>query len=280
MPRYLQRWKNPPLGGTQSDFQKFATDQEDIAAAFCYPLRAGLGTVDVAALHAGSGAFRVLTAAELAALFAVMSTKRPVAMKAFRLLTVVPQPVNVQATLVDDGSIASAFDWDDASPPTCLAWNAATRVLQLSGGTRPATMQANDRITISDGATGRERVIDSLVGPDAIMLVADSAADVPTPGVSTIFAGGPLVEPARRAVQALFDSLGTANPDARRYGPWEGNLRPSAIGRAITGVPGVLDLGSLIAPSATVVASDQPFPNDGTIGLLIAGRVLIRKAHG
>jgi hypothetical protein len=162
--------------------------------------------------------------------------------------------------------------------PTCLTFNAGTRTVQLAAA-RPASMQANDRIVISDGATGKERVIESLSGADSVVLVADGAGDVPTAGASAIYSGGPLVEPSRRAVQALFDSLGTANPDANRYGAWEGNLRPSAIGRAITGVRGVLDLGALVAPAATVTASDPAFPNDGTIGLLIAGRILIRKAH-
>ena len=279
VPRYLERFQNPPLGGTQSDFVKLATDQAGIAAAFCYPLRAGLGTVDVAPLHAGSGLFRILTSAELAQLFAILNARRPVAMKAFRLLTVVPQTVHVHATVIDDGSIASAFDWDDTAPPTCLAWTPATRTLQFAGGARPSSMQAGDRVAISDGATSKERVIESLVGADSVVLVADGTGDVPTAGASTIYAGGPVIEPARRAVQALFDSLGTANPDTHRYGPWEGNLRPNAIGRALTGVAGVLDLGALIAPTATVVASDLPFPDDGTIGLLIAGRILIRKAH-
>lgn len=284
VPRYLQRFSNPPLGGTQNDFQKFATDAPEQggggkAAAYCYPLRAGLGTVDVAALNAGSGLFRIMTPTETTNLFTAMSAKRPVAMKAFRVLTVVSQAVNVHATVVDDGSIASAFDWDDTTPPTCLAWTAGTRLLQLAAA-RPSTMQANDRITISDGATGKERVIESLSGTDSVVLVADGAGDVPTAGASTIYSGGSLVEPSRQAVQALFDSLGTANPDTNRYGPWEGNLRPNALGRAITSVPGVLDLGALIAPAATVTASDPiSNPTDSTIGLLIAGRILIRKAH-
>jgi uncharacterized phage protein gp47/JayE len=285
VPRYLERFRNPPLGGTQSDFQKIATDSVDqggggMAVAFCYPLRAGLGTVDVAALHAGSGLFRIMTAPEVTALLAVYQVRRPVAMKGFRLLTVVAQAVNVHATIVDDGSIASTFDWDDTLPPTCLAWTPASRLLQLAGGARPSTMQANDRIAISDGATGKERVIESLSGADSVVLVADGAGDVPTAGASAIYSGGPLVEPSRRAVQALFDSLGTANPDTNRYGTWEGNLRPNAIGRAIAGIPGVLDLGALVAPAATVVANDPiSNPLDSTIGLLIAGRILIRKAH-
>jgi uncharacterized phage protein gp47/JayE len=278
VPRYLERFKNPPLGGTQSDFVKLATDQAGIATAYCYPLRAGLGTVDVAALHPGSGLFRILTASETQALFTTMSTLRPVAMKAFRVLLVVPQPVDVHATMVDDGSIASTFDWDDAAPPTCLAWTPASRLVQLAAA-RPPSMQPGHRVTFSDGATGKQRVIESLSGTDSVVLVADGAGDVPTPGTTTIYAGGPLVEPARQAVQALFDRLGTANPDANRYGTWEGNLRPTALTRAITSVAGVLDVGTLITPTATVVASDLPFPNDGTIGLLIAGRILIRRAH-
>ncbi len=284
VPRYIERFKNPPLGGTQSDFQKIATDSTDtggggFASAFCYPVRAGFGTVDVAALNAGSGLFRIPTAPQIAALLAVYAVRRPVAMKTLRVLTVVSQAVNVEATVVDDGSIASAFDWDDTTPPTCLAFNAGTRVLQFSAA-RPATMQANDRITISNGATGKERVIESLLSTDSVVLVADGAGDVPTAGASTIYSGGPLVQPARLALQALFDSLGTANPDTNRYGPWEGNLRPNAIGRAITTVPGVIDLGVLVTPVATVVANDPiRNPTDTTIGLLIAGRLLVRNAH-
>lgn len=285
VPRYLNRFKNPPLGGTQDDFQKIATDSVDQGGggkekAYCYPNRAGFGTVDVAALNAGSGLFRIMTTPEVAALLAIYNTRRPVTMKALRVLTVVSQAVNVHALIVDDGSIASAFDWDDTVAPTCLAYTAGSRLVQLTTA-RPSTMQANDRITISDGATGKERVIESLSSTDSFVLVADGTGDVPTGGgVSTIYSGGPLVEPARQALQALFDSLGTANPDTNRYGPWEGNLRVNAIGRALTSVPGVLDLGSLVTPVATVVANDPiSNPTDNTIGLLIAGRLLVRKFH-
>jgi hypothetical protein len=278
VPRYLLRWKKPVLGGTASDFEKFLTDQEGIAVAKCYPNRAGFGTVDLAPLHPGSGRFRILTTSELADLFAKVNPRRPVGMKGFRLLVVVPQEVNVEATIVDDGSLASAFDWDDIGPATCLTFAQDTRLLRFTAA-RPPTMQANDRITFSDGLTGRERVIESTSGTDAVVLVADGSGDVPAPG-TIVYSGGPLVEPSRRAVQALFDSLATANPDTNRYGAWEGNLRPNAIGRAVGGVPGVVDLGALLSPTATVVASDPRSPADsGSIGLLISRRILIRKAH-
>lgn len=285
VPRYLERWKNPPLGGTASDFVKFATDAPEKggggkAAAFCYPLRAGFGTVDVAALNAGSGTFRVMTAGETTNLFAVMNARRPVGMRAFRVLTVVPQAVNVEVTIVDDGALSSALDWDDTVPPTCSGWDPAQRKLTFVGGARPVSLQPNDRVTFSDGATGRERVVEALLGADSVVLVADGSGDLPTPGTTIVYAGGPLIEPSRRAIQAVFDALGTANPDANRYGTWEGNLRPSAIGRAVAAVPGVLDLGAIVSPTATVVASDPVNnPLDSTIGLLIAGRILVRKAH-
>lgn len=279
VPRYLQRFKNPPLGGTAANFEDQATSQSGIAEAFCYPLRAGFGTVDLAVLHAGSGSLRILTAGEVTALQAVLNALRPVAMKSFRVLTVTTQTANVEVTIVDDGATSHVPDWDDTTSPTCLTWNGTTRTLQLAGGTRPATMQPNGRVTFSDGATGKERVIEALSGADSVILTADVTGDVPTAGVSTVYAGGPLVQPTRLAIQALFDSLGTANPDTNRYGPWEGNLRPSAIGRAVTSVPGVLDLGALVTPSSTVVASDPSYPSNGTVGLLISGRILVRKAH-
>jgi hypothetical protein len=240
----------------------------------------GFGSVDLAPLHPGSGAFRVLTATETNNLFAIMNAQRPVAMRQFRVLQVVTQVVNVEVTVVDDGSITSAPDWDDTTPPTCAAWTPSTRTLQFAGGARPATLQPNDRLTFSDGATGRERVVESLSGADSVVLAFDALGDTPTPGSTIVYAGGQLIQPSRAAVQAVFDALGTANPDAVRYGPWEGNLRPTAISRAITHTPGVLDIGALVSPTATVTANDPASnPFDNTIGLLIAGRILIRQAH-
>src|SRR5690606_14917979 len=51
----------PRMGGSQDDFVKWALSQTGIAAAYCYPNRAGVGTVDVAALHEGNGSARSLT---------------------------------------------------------------------------------------------------------------------------------------------------------------------------------------------------------------------------
>ena len=52
--RLLAALATPSSGGNQSDFVGWALSQLGISQAFCYPNRAGLGTVDVAALHTGA----------------------------------------------------------------------------------------------------------------------------------------------------------------------------------------------------------------------------------
>lgn len=278
--RIIDRFQNPPLGGAQNDYPTWALQVTDIAAAFCYPLRAGWGTVDVVALHAGSGTDRILTGPEVADVQAYIDTKRPVSVLDTRVLTVTGVLVNVDYELVTDGALEHAFDWDDTTPGTVLAWTAATRTLQFTGGARPATLQAGDRISIkplAGGGSGIQRVVESLSGADACVLEVLAGSDDPAAG-DTIYAGGPLVEPVRQAIITLFNGLGPANPDDHRYGAWEGNLRPSAIGRVATAVAGVLD-GTVVDPAATVAANDPAFPNDATIELLVPGRILVRAAH-
>lgn len=275
--RVLSRFSSPPLGGAAEDYVQWALEVTGYADAYAYPLRGGLGTVDLSALHAGSGTVRAPSAPEVAELQALLDLKRPVSVKAFRVLQVTPETVNVEVKVFPNGAPETAFDWDDTIAPTVGAWNAATRVLTFAGA-RPGTIAAGHRLTIATGATGRERVVEAL-GPAAedVTLEADSTGDVPV-ATNTIYAGGALVEPVRQAIQALFDSLGTANPDAKRWGTWEGNLRPTALARESSDVAGVLDV-EVIAPAATIAATDPVYPNDASVGLLVAGRILVRWKH-
>ncbi|MGN6103740.1 MAG: baseplate J/gp47 family protein [Kofleriaceae bacterium] len=273
--RLLSRFRDPPRGGTRVDYEQWALEQTGIAAAFAYPLRNGLGTVDLAALHAGSGTARLLQPGEIAALQATIDQLRPVGVKGCRVLTVVPKPVDVEVLILPDGLAEHAFDWHDQPTPTVSAWTPATRVLKFAGGARPSSLKAGDRLTIAQGPTGRERVVESLgPGADEVTLEVDPVGDTPAVG-NTIYAGGPLVAPARAAIQALFDALGTANPDAKRYGPWEGNLRIGTLGDAAK-LRGVLDR-TVVAPTANVTALDPPYPANDVIELLIAGRILVRR---
>lgn len=272
--RIARRWYDEPAGGKATDYEKWATAETGIQEAYAYPLRRGLGSVDLAALHAGSGTARILSAPEVADLQATLDAKRPISVKAFRVLQVVGEPVNVEYDYVPNGEPQYEPDWDDQTPPEVDDWDAVDRILSLN--VRPDSMKAGDRIVLSGGATGRERVIEAL-GPldDQVVIEADDAGDIPAEDM-LVYSGGPLVQPIRAAIIALIDSLGTANPDAKRYGTWDGSLRLGAIFRAVSAVEGHLD-GEIDEPDETVEADDPAFPDDANIGLLVPGQILVRR---
>ena len=275
--RILAQLSSPAAGGRQDDYVQWALEQIGIAAAFCYPDRQGLGSVDLSALHGGSGNERLLLSGEIVALQTTLNALIPVGVT-FRVLTVFTTSVDVEYTLIPDGGVTTVFDWDDTSAPTVLTWTSGTRTLQFSAA-RPPDMAPGGRISVkpaAGGGTGEEYVIESLSSTDSIVLETTPAlAPVAT---DTVYAGGPLVQPVRAAIQALIDGLGTANPDATRYGTWEGNLDPGAIDADARNIDGVLR-GTVVAPNSLVEASDPAYPNDGTIALLIAGRLLVRAQH-
>jgi uncharacterized phage protein gp47/JayE len=273
--RLAKRFSDPPRGGSIADYVAWALEVTGIASAYVYPIRRGWGTTHVAALHKGSGGARMLSAPEAADLQNVMNGKRPVGMRGFLVLNTNAEPVDVEHLYIPDGSADHEPDWDDTTPPTVTAWDPVTRIATLS--VRPDSMKAGDRVTFSTGATGAERVIDALSGTDAILLTVDEDGDEPDIG-DTVYAGGPLVQPVRSAILAHFATLGTANPDAKRYDKWEGNLDPSALDAAARTVTGV-KRANTTTPSALVEASDPPFPDDLIVGLIIPGRVLVRVQH-
>jgi phage-related baseplate assembly protein len=276
--RILSRFDSPPLGGAQEDYRQWALRTTGIAAAYVYPNRGGDGSVDVAALHLGSGEARILTAGERDALQEDLDELRPVSVRAMRVLDVFAEPVDVEAAVITTGEKQYLFDWDDATPLVVLTWDGVTRTLTFTT-TRPETMQPGHRITIkpvAGGGTGEQYIIESLSGTSAVVL--EEEPDTEPVATDTVYSGGPLVDTVRAALLSHLNNLGTANPDAHRYGAWEGNLRPAAIIRVASLVPGVLDVASTI-PAATVEATDPGYPDDDTIGLLVPGRVLVRRAH-
>lgn len=274
--RVLNRFSSPPLGGAQNDYVQWALEVDGVASAYCYPNRAGFGTVDVSALHAGSGSSRILSVGEVAELQAYLDERRPVSVSGLRVLTVTEQDVSVEALLMSTGEAAYEWDWDDTVAPVVSTWNGTTRVLTFNAA-RPDTMKAGDRIVIKDAAgvgSGQPYVIEALSSTDAVIL-EEVPATAPV-ATDVVYSGGPLTTPARSAILALIDGLGTANPDAARYGDWEGSLRLSSLYRAINSVPGVLD-SSLVTPVANVDADDPSFPEDDEVSLLVPVRVLVRR---
>jgi uncharacterized phage protein gp47/JayE len=274
--RVLARFSTPPLGGAQEDYVQWALEIAGIAAAFCYPNRAGLGTVDVAALHNGTGSARLLTPTEVTELQAKLDDERPVSVLACRVLLVTTETVDIEVQVLDTGEEAYAWDWNDQVALFIATWDEPTRKITFTTN-RPDTMQAGHRLVVkaADGSgTGAPLVIESLSGTDAVIL-EEVPADPPE-ATDTVYAGGALTEPVRNAILALVNGLGTANPDASSYGAWEGNLRTDAIAAAARDVAGVKKV-VVDAPAADVEAEDPAFPDDDEIGLLVPGRVIVRR---
>lgn len=279
--RILARWSNPPLGGAASDFEAWAKEVLGIADAYVYPIRQGAGSVDVAALHEGTGSARILTLAETAELQTALDDRRPIGYAAMRALVVFPETVNVEVPIITTGESQYEFDWDDDTPLVVATWNAGTRTLTFTTA-RPDSMAADGRIILKSIGTpdegGEQATIESLSGTHAVVL-EEAPEPEPVAG-DPVYSGGPLVDAVREAILVHVNHLGTANPDGHRYGPWEGNLRPVALSRVATSVAGVIDVDlTELVPSSTVAASDPGYPDDATIGLLVPGRVIVRRAH-
>jgi uncharacterized phage protein gp47/JayE len=304
--RYLARAGAPKSGGNQDDYVSWSLEVDGIASAYCYPSRAGLGTVDVAAFHVGSGTARFLTPTERDELEAYLIAKAPAqVMNALRVLEAIEDPRVVEVTILPSGDAAAAFDWDDSTAPVVLVWTPGTRTLQFASA-RPASMQAGHRLSFTGlaahGHDGGQWKIEALVSTDSVLL-EEIETGTPTAG-DLVYSGGPLVDPIRDALAAyvngetiygdddapiaasaagstvnlkvLTDGVGPANPGLI-YGTWSGSLVRSAIG-AIASYPRSVREVTIVQPPANVDATDYAFPNDNQIGVITPFAVTVRKA--
>lgn len=273
--RILEKFSSPPLGGAQSDYVQWAKEVTGIATAYAYPLRQGFNSVDLAALHSGSGSARLLTAGENTSLDTYVRAKKPAGVT-LRVLTVQATDVDVELLVTPTGEAAYEFDWVDSTPLVVSAWAAATRILTFTTD-RPASMKAGHRLTIkptAGGGDGKQHVIESLSGANAVVL-KEAPALAPA-ATDTVYSGGPLVDTLRNAIIAHIDALGTSNTDAAPYLGWEANLRPANLYKIAQLTTGVKK-SNVTAPTATVEPADNPYPSDATVFVLVPRRILVRK---
>ncbi|WP_295755994.1 baseplate J/gp47 family protein [Undibacterium sp.] len=93
--RLLARLRQPPAGGNKYDYMRWALEVPGVTQSFCYPLRRGAKTVDVAVLANGAPPSGTL----IAAVQAYIDNVRPIGGD---FLVLAPQQVvtNISATLV------------------------------------------------------------------------------------------------------------------------------------------------------------------------------------
>ena len=306
--RLLARLGDDAAGGTQADYVAWARAQTGIAAAYAYKGRIGIGSGDVAALHAGTGSARSLLPAERTALLAALAELAPAQMGsgALRVLATVEQIVNVEIAITVDGTAAYAWDWEDFGGQAISAYNATTREIAFASGLVPATIIPGDRISFRGVASvqdGRQYVVEAITGVATVSL--QSAPVVAPAATDVAYSGGPIVARIRDAaiahingdvlyagdlgplpgavagldtasLRVLVAGAGTANPSGM-YGGWIGGVYRGILSTIATYTRGVRT-HAVIAPAADVEATDYAAPLDGQIGMVSPGYVLIRRA--
>lgn len=273
--RILDRIAQPGMGGNANDYATWALEVTGIAGAYVFPLRQGLGSVDLACLHTGSGVVRLLTSGEIAEVQDYIDDRRPVSVADCRVLTVAAEPNDMEILITPEDGAEYQFDWDDTTPLAVSTYTAGTRTLKFTAA-RPADMQAGHRLiykrTAATKNDGSEVVIESLgPGADEVVLTTDPAN--PPQAANAVYAGGPLVEIVRQAVLAHIDALGPAR-GSYAQGAWDGTLRTASLSKLAQLTPGVLD-STVVVPSANVEATNTA-PNP-SVGLITAQQVLVRK---
>lgn len=305
--RVLDAFANPQSGGNKTDYVAWGEQLAGITSAYSFPNRAGIGTIDIVGLKSGTGAARVLSAGELAALIAYLQGLAPAPIAAqygpLRGLSIVLDPQPVEIVLTPNGESAYAFDWT-GGPLAVVGWTPATLALQVTA--LPSGMKAGHHISLKGVATaqdGREYRIAALSGVDTMIL--ETAPTVAPAATDLVYSGGPLVTPVRDAILAhgngeivyagkratpapesslesvvglevLADGIGPANP-AGVYGTWAGGIYLATLGKIAIYKAGVRNY-QIVAPAADYEATDDAFPNDAQIHLIYFSSVLVRGA--
>lgn len=93
--RLLELLRNTPAGGNAADFKRWALEVDGVTQAWVYPLRQGIGTVDVAVASSGS----LPSEALLAAVQAYIDSKRPAHAKGTYVVSPTAVAVDVTAQI-------------------------------------------------------------------------------------------------------------------------------------------------------------------------------------
>ncbi|WP_375591708.1 baseplate J/gp47 family protein [Chitiniphilus eburneus] len=104
--RLLELIRRPPAGGNRYDYRRWALEVPGVTAAYVYPLRRGLGTVDVVVTAADG----LPSAETLAAVQEYIDDVRPVTARNCLILAPTPRVVNVVAHVALSGLTPAAAE--------------------------------------------------------------------------------------------------------------------------------------------------------------------------
>ena len=159
--RLLDVIRNPPAGGNQYDFRRWALNVPGVTNAYVYPLRRGLGTVDIVITSSGG----LPSPATVTAVQTYIDSMRPVTAK--NALVLAPSIVLIDHIVNVDGLLPAV-----AQPLIQAAL--AGYFAGLAPGTNYVRSQSETLISEIAGITDRQ-----IVTPTANIVAAVTASAVP-----------------------------------------------------------------------------------------------------
>lgn len=247
--RILRRIQNPPRGGTAADYRvwaEFAVDAAGaslgIARAYIYPLRNGLGTVDVVPFQNGSGATRVPGVAQLVSLLAYLNTKRPVTAS---VRVVAPLPVALRLRVRLTPSTAKGgiygYDWNDQGLATAItAYNAMAKTIScaaparlkaaVDAGSKPR-IQIINSAPLADVVPFQARVLSYVAGAPDVLTLDTFPGSGPVAGTDYFWAGGGAVAAVADRLLAYVDQAGPSRQSgyADPFDSWDSDITLARI---------------------------------------------------
>lgn len=224
--RLLRHMQLAPKGGSANDFRTWAEQSTDavgsplgISRAYVYPLRNGLGSVDVLVTQAGSGTTRDPGATITAQVLAYLKARK-IATDSVRTLRPRIEPAEgLYIKLEISPRAGYLYDWDDSPAGTVLAYSGTSLV--LSTATPPPALAT----AIDNGLRPRIQLSLPTSGPLPVQRRVTAHADnTPMAGQCTltldqaltsspaigdlVYAGGGAVDLVALAVLGHVDQVG------------------------------------------------------------------------
>lgn len=246
--RILDRWRNPPKGGTAPDYRTWCELAAGIIEVYVYPLRYGTGSVDMVILKAGQSAYSTSTrdpGATLKTLVqAIVDASRTLTAKARVLRPTLGTGLTI-AVRVTPSADKYDFDWNSA---TGGPWTVDTIVNSthikldiLAPTDLKAAIDAGDKPRVQIRTTGAVLPVEhrctgwSDGGGKTTLTIetALTASTTPTVGDS-VYAGGPVVADVAQAIKDYVDALGPSKSSgyADSGSTWDDVARIDQIRRA------------------------------------------------
>lgn len=301
--RILRRIQLPPRGGTANDYRNWTEEATNLTAGaslgisrgYIYPLRSGLGTVDVVPLQNGSGSGRIPGAGTLILLLAYLNSRRPVT-ATVNVVAALPVALRLRVRVRPSPAKGGTYlyDWNDSGIVTNISNpNSTNKTIECAA---PAALKAavdagqRPRIQIINSFAGsgplpfQARVLSYVAGAPDVLTLDTFPSTGPVGGTDYFWAGGGVVDLVAARLLAYVDSVGPSRQSgyADTLDAWEADVTLARIAdvvmetkdsdgtRMILDIPRLSTNGIAIAVRSAAFAPTSYTPRDVGSGVELA----------